>query len=102
MKSLPMLCGLLLSAVVSLAAESAPSLPRIPGAKARNIVLIVTDDHRYDAAGFAGHTWLKTPHLDALARGGAHLRNAFVTTSLCSPSRVDSHRTVCASTSGRG
>src|SRR5439155_8699930 len=78
------------SAAVSLAAEGAPSLslPRRSGAKPRNVVLIVTDDHRYDAAGFAGHPFLKTPHLDALAREGAHLRNALVTTSLCSPSRA--------------
>jgi N-acetylglucosamine-6-sulfatase len=65
-----------------------PSLPGIPGGKARNIVLILTDDHRFDALGFTGHPFLRTPHLDALARGGAHLQNAFVTTSLCSPSRA--------------
>ncbi len=43
---------------------------------------------RFDAFGFMGHPFLKTPHLDALARGGVHCRNAFVTTSLCSPSRA--------------
>src|SRR5947207_3809842 len=69
-------------------AASPPALPKIPGGTARNIVLIVTDDHRYDALGCAGHPFLKTPNLDALARGGAHLQNAFVTTSLCSPSRA--------------
>jgi N-acetylglucosamine-6-sulfatase len=68
--------------------EKASALPKLAGGKAHNVVLIVTDDHRYDAMGFAGHPFLKTPHLDALARGGAHLRNAFVTTSLCSPSRA--------------
>jgi N-acetylglucosamine-6-sulfatase len=31
---------------------------------------------------------LKTPHVDGLARGGCLVRNAFVTTSLCSPSRA--------------
>ena len=35
-----------------------------------------------------GHPYLQTPHLDRLARGGVHCRNAFVTTSLCSPSRA--------------
>lgn len=91
-KSSPALLACLLFAVCVhvTAAESAPSLalPRIPHAKPRNVVLILTDDHRFDAIGFAGHPFLKTPHLDALARGGAHLRNAFVTTSLCSPSRA--------------
>ena len=63
-------------------------LERIPGQKPRNVVLIVADDHRYDALGFMGHPFLKTPHLDALASSGVHMRNAFVTTSLCSPSRA--------------
>lgn len=53
-----------------------------------NIVLILTDDHRADALGFMGHPYLETPNLDALAAGGAHFANAFVTTSLCSPSRA--------------
>jgi N-acetylglucosamine-6-sulfatase len=54
----------------------------------RNIVFILTDDHRFDAAGFAEHPFLETPHLDNLAKGGAYLPNAFVTTALCSPSRA--------------
>ncbi len=32
--------------------------------------------------------FLETPNLDLLAREGAHLKNAFVTTALCSPSRA--------------
>lgn len=54
----------------------------------RNIVFILTDDHRYDALGVMGHPLARTPNMDALARGGAHMRNAFVTTALCSPSRA--------------
>ena len=35
--------------------------------KPRNIILILTDDHRYDAMGFLkGQPWLETPHLDSL------------------------------------
>ena len=54
----------------------------------RNLVFIFSDDHRYDAMGFTGHPWVKTPNLDRLAAGGLHFRNAFVTTALCSPSRA--------------
>ena len=57
-------------------------------AQPRNVVFILTDDHRYDAMSFMGHPFMQTPHLDALARDGVHLKNAFVTTSLCSPSRA--------------
>lgn len=57
--------------------------------KKRNVVFILTDDHRYDAMGFLkGQQWLQTPNMDRLAREGAHLKNAFVTTALCSPSRA--------------
>ena len=57
--------------------------------KPRNVIFILSDDHRYDFMGFTGVVpWLQTPALDRLAREGAHLRNAFVTTSLSSPSRA--------------
>ncbi|NQT01949.1 MAG: sulfatase [Planctomycetes bacterium] len=52
-----------------------------------NIIFILTDDQRYDAMSCAGHPWLKTPNMDRLAKEGVLFRNAFVTTSLCSPSR---------------
>jgi len=54
----------------------------------RNIVYILTDDHRFDAMGFVGHPFLETPNIDSLAKNGAYLPNAFVTTALCSPSRA--------------
>ena len=65
-----------------------PATPKREGVKPRNVVFILTDDHRYDAMGLAGHPFLQTPHLDSLASNGAHLKNSFVTTSLCSPSRA--------------
>jgi N-acetylglucosamine-6-sulfatase len=56
----------------------------------RNIIFILSDDHRYDFMGFmpGAPEWLETPNLDRMAAQGAHIRNAFVTTSLCSPSRA--------------
>ncbi len=72
-----------LAAVLSLS-ESASGASERP-----NIVFILTDDQRFDALGFMGRPgFLKTPNLDRIAREGAHVRNAFVTTALCSPSRA--------------
>ncbi|MBI4876077.1 MAG: sulfatase [Acidobacteria bacterium] len=68
------------------ALAGAAALPAQP--RRRNVVFILADDHRYDFAGALGHPWLKTPHIDRLIRGGTVFRNAFVTTSLCSPSRA--------------
>lgn len=71
--------------------RAAPTLrlPRIAGQRARNVILIITDDQRYDALGFIrGQPFLETPRLDALAAAGVHFKNAFVTTALCSPSRA--------------
>ncbi len=54
-----------------------------------NVVFILADDHRYDAMGFMGKfKGLKTPNMDKMASGGAHIKNAFVATALCSPSRA--------------
>ena len=55
-----------------------------------NLIVILSDDHRYDFMGFmdAAPDFLETPNLDRIASAGAHLQNAFVSTSLCSPSRA--------------
>ncbi len=70
--------------------EKPLELPRKANAgKPRNVVFILSDDHRYDFMGFTGRVpWLETPNMDRMAREGAYLKNAFVTTSLCSPSRA--------------
>jgi len=53
-----------------------------------NIVFILTDDQRYDALGVFESPWVKTPNLDRLAKRGVRFANAFVTLSICSPSRA--------------
>ncbi|MCA9134531.1 MAG: sulfatase, partial [Planctomycetales bacterium] len=55
-----------------------------------NIVFILSDDHRYDFMSCVDScpSFLQTPNLDRMAAGGAHFTNAFVSTSLCSPSRA--------------
>lgn len=57
--------------------------------KPMNVVFILSDDHRYDYMGFMKTIpWLETPSMDRMAKEGAHMKNAFVTTSLSSPSRA--------------
>jgi N-acetylglucosamine-6-sulfatase len=64
-------------------------LNKLQSTKPRNVVFILTDDHRYDFMGFTGKLpWLRTPNMDKLYKEGAWFKNAFVTTALCSPSRA--------------
>jgi arylsulfatase A-like enzyme len=53
-----------------------------------NVVVIITDDQRWDAMSIAGNPYLHTPNIDRLAREGVYFKNYFCTTSLCSPSRA--------------
>jgi N-acetylglucosamine-6-sulfatase len=82
----------LMSAVAAGGATATQRLGATQGSasgKRRNVIFILADDHRYDAMGFLkAQPWLETPQMDRLAREGAHLKNAFVTTALCSPSRA--------------
>ena len=65
------------------------SFNTISNAKPRNVIFILSDDHRFDFMGFTGKVpWLETPNLDRLAKEGVYFKNTFVTTALCSPSRA--------------
>ncbi|MYG01958.1 MAG: sulfatase [Acidobacteriia bacterium] len=82
---------LMVSAVLAAAVTPVPDsvvAERAEGATPRNVVFILSDDHRYDAMSFLDHQFARTPHMDAMAENGVHLKNAFVGTSLCSPSRA--------------
>lgn len=54
----------------------------------RNIIFLLTDDHRWDAVGYAGNSIIKTPNLDQLAENGLIFENAFVSSSICCSSRA--------------
>lgn len=53
-----------------------------------NIVLLVSDDQRWDTLGVMGNSVIQTPHLDRLAREGVLFENSFCTTSICAVSRA--------------
>jgi arylsulfatase A-like enzyme len=66
------------------------------GARRPNFVFVITDDQRWDALGVvqreqgerARFPWFESPAMDRLAAEGVRFRNAFVTLSICSPSRA--------------
>ena len=65
-----------------------------------NIVLIVTDQQRFDSIAALGHAWVDTPNLDRLAREGAALTNAYVASPSCAPSRASLFTGLYPHTSG--
>ncbi len=53
-----------------------------------NIIIILADDAGYSDFGFMGSVEIKTPNLDQLALDGVTFNNAYVSASVCSPSRA--------------
>jgi arylsulfatase A-like enzyme len=53
-----------------------------------NILLITTDQQRYDSLGANGSLQVRTPSLDALAGRGVLFRHAYVQSPICIPSRA--------------
>ncbi len=56
--------------------------------KTPNIIFIMTDDHAYQAISAYGSKLMQTPNIDRLANEGMLFENAYVTNSICSPSRA--------------
>ena len=55
---------------------------------APNIIFLLTDDQRFDAMGYTGNPYIKTPNIDRLAGNGIIFENAYVTTSISCASRA--------------
>ena len=66
---------LIFIAMLSIAAASSP-----------NIVLIISDDQAWTDYSFMGHTDIKTPHIDKLAKESVLFKRGYVPTALCRPS----------------
>src|SRR5688500_18146537 len=52
------------------------------------ILLIHTDQHRYDTVGCHGHPLVHTPNLDGLARHGVYFTHSFTPPPVCGPARA--------------
>ncbi len=53
-----------------------------------NILILMTDQQRYDSLGCYGADWVKTPNLDRLASQGVVFDNYYTTNPVCTPSRA--------------
>ncbi|WP_281616346.1 sulfatase [Flammeovirga sp. SubArs3] len=53
-----------------------------------NIIYIMSDDHAYQAISAYDSTLIHTPNIDRIANEGMRFDQAYVTNSICSPSRA--------------
>ncbi len=60
----------------------------MPTKGAPNILLIMTDQHRWDYLGCAGADFVDTPNIDRLAASGVRFTNAFTNAPVCAPARI--------------
>src|SRR5699024_12144229 len=54
----------------------------------KNIVIIISDDHAYQTIGAYGSEFASTPNIDRIAEEGMVFNGAYVTNSICGPSRA--------------
>ena len=54
----------------------------------RNLIVILSDEHRSDVMGCANHPFIQTPHLDRLAARGTRFTNAYTPSPICVPARA--------------
>lgn len=71
----------------------AAAVPRLePGraaaGKPKNVLFLLSDQHKKGALGIYGDAVARTPHLDALARRGVRFDSAYCTNPVCTPSRA--------------
>ncbi len=80
MKNLGLIIVIFFSACSGIESQNLPKQP--------NILFIMTDDHAYQALSAYDQRLIETPHIDRLAKEGMIFHKAFVTNSICSPSRA--------------
>ena len=77
-----------ITALAGLLLATAPESSAAESARRPNIVFIYADDWGWGDLSIHGSTWLKTPHIDQLAREGIDFGQFNVLNPVCSPSRT--------------
>src|SRR3954462_14301719 len=55
---------------------------------AKNLIVIMSDEHNPKVAGYSGHEIIDTPHLDRLAAAGTRFTAAYTPSPICVPARA--------------
>ncbi len=55
---------------------------------AKNLIVVMSDEHNPKVAGYAGHTIISTPHLDRVAAAGTRFAAAYTPSPICVPARA--------------
>ncbi len=80
--------GLLFAGIAASLAACKPGKVADEASETPNIIFIMTDDHAYQAISAYGSELMSTPNIDRIASEGMVFENAFVTNSICAPSRA--------------
>jgi arylsulfatase A len=82
--------SIVLRAILGLLVLLSGLTPQVDGAQTDrpNIVLILIDDMGWRDLGCTGSDLYRTPHIDALARGGMRFTQAYAAAPICSPTRA--------------
>jgi arylsulfatase A-like enzyme len=80
--------NLMVVAILSMATSCTQSGTKQADTGRPNIILIMSDDHAYQAISAYQQHLIQTPNIDRIAREGMLFSNACVTNSICAPSRA--------------
>lgn len=68
---------------------ASPALPWAqPASRPKNVLFLLSDQHRPSSAGYEGDPLARTPNLDALAASSTRFSQAYCTNPVCTPSRA--------------
>lgn len=79
---------LLLTSLAILTTAISPLANYVDAADKPNIILVMADDQGWGDAGYNGHPFVQTPHLDAMASEGYVLDRFYAAAPVCSPTRA--------------
>ncbi|MBL8993683.1 MAG: sulfatase-like hydrolase/transferase, partial [Spirochaetia bacterium] len=75
------------AALLGLGATLKGQVPTASTGKKPNVLVIMTDQQRFDALGAFGNPVIRTPNLDRLTDAGVHFTQAVTPCAVCGPAR---------------